>query len=175
MGKLTEEQKASIPVMKEQGMTIEAIANSLMVSQDTIVYHLYHDKYKEYYRGKHARQRAANPKLARTRSNDYFRRMVIGTIVDGKKVSLTGLSKRPHSVTCELCGKSPKKTDYHHWDNSNPNLGMWLCQRCHWFANWLELPAFLEVMEKYFNLKEAIAYSNIKKEETESDNREREI
>jgi len=34
--------------------------------------------------------------------------------------------------TCELCGKiGVKKLDYHHWDDSNPNLGLWVCYPCH--------------------------------------------
>jgi len=64
---------------------------------------------------------------------------------------LVRVTKRPYTGVCELCGKSPLRLDWHHWDNSHPEHGMWLCYgQCHIFAEKVELG----LVEKYKELKE---------------------
>ncbi|GAI02239.1 unnamed protein product, partial [marine sediment metagenome] len=53
-----------------------------------------------------------------------------------------GLSKKafPSDGNCEICN-SPldiHKIDYHHWDDNNPNLGIWVCASCDFRAEGLD-------------------------------------
>lgn len=32
---------------------------------------------------------------------------------------------------CELCGSKVERMHYHHWDDDNPSMGLWLCPRDH--------------------------------------------
>jgi len=43
-----------------------------------------------------------------------------------------GLHKRPFVIDgkCEVCNKKLIKYCYHHWDDSKPNLGVWVCVSC---------------------------------------------
>jgi len=36
--------------------------------------------------------------------------------------------------TCEMCNRPGVKLDYHHWDSSHLEWGLWLCSRCHQVA-----------------------------------------
>lgn len=50
------------------------------------------------------------------------------------------LHKRPYPLDgkCELCGIKLTKWDYHHWDDSNPSLGLWVCCGCDFLAEGLD-------------------------------------
>lgn len=56
-------------------------------------------------------------------------------MVGGRRIVI---NKRPRPDTCEVCGKAVNKLDYHHWDNNNPHLGLWLCWWCHRMAEGLD-------------------------------------
>lgn len=58
----------------------------------------------------------------------------------------------PEDDCCELCGRKTIKIDYHHWDETNLGIGMWLCYRCHIFAHGVEDGYLI----KYMELKEEI-------------------
>ncbi len=47
-----------------------------------------------------------------------------------------GLIKRPYPKqnNCELCKREIKRLVYHHWDDNNLNLGVWVCDYCHKFT-----------------------------------------
>lgn len=50
-------------------------------------------------------------------------------VVNGKH---RRINKRPRPDNkCELCNKVVERLHYHHWDDSRPELGMWVCGRCH--------------------------------------------
>jgi hypothetical protein len=44
----------------------------------------------------------------------------------------------PKDEKCEICKKNGKRLVYHHWDNDNFLKGIWICNRCHIAAHWLE-------------------------------------
>jgi len=45
------------------------------------------------------------------------------------------LSKRAYTGYCELCGKEVEShLGYHHWNDNEPSLGLWLCSPCHKWA-----------------------------------------
>lgn len=81
-------------------------------------------------------------------------------------VVLHGLNKRPYPTACELCKdavlKRPKtqRLSYHHWDDKNPNKGLWLCPTCHFIAEFLDTPEAMEIFALYTALKEAIDESH---------------
>lgn len=53
--------------------------------------------------------------------------------INGKIIN--GLNKRPCPNFCEICGKTQLfYLKYHHWDKKHPNMGIWVCQPCHSFA-----------------------------------------
>lgn len=51
-----------------------------------------------------------------------------------------GLHKRsfPLDNKCELCGEELIRYGYHHWDDNNPNLGIWVCHFCDFFIEGLD-------------------------------------
>jgi len=45
------------------------------------------------------------------------------------------LQKRPYTNYCEICGKLQlRKLKYHHWNKTNPSIGIWVCSSCHTFV-----------------------------------------
>lgn len=44
-----------------------------------------------------------------------------------------GLNKRPYpeGKGCEICQRQDKHLVYHHWNDNNPSLGLWICKICH--------------------------------------------
>lgn len=86
------------------------------------------------------------------RVNDSNRATQLSTVVNGERVVLTGLHKRPYTRICELCGKRPKsKLYYHHWLEDFPEVGLWLCYKCHGFAE--SINEGLDRIDKYKALK----------------------
>lgn len=70
-----------------------------------------------------------------------------------------GNSDRPRPESCELCGASPKKLVHHHWDDSNPKKGIWVCNRCHLVVEYYDkivAGELSEVIESYLKLKKEL-------------------
>lgn len=69
---------------------------------------------------------------------------------NNKVISL--VRKRLHPGKCELCGANYDKIklDYHHWDDETPELGIWVCYKCHRFVEGIEYGLS---SEKYMDLK----------------------
>jgi len=79
-------------------------------------------------------QRERDPEGYRKRVNEQVKRHYqhkVGTYRNGKHVYLDAPNKRPKPTHCELCGRTGSILQYHHWDDSNPSKGVWLCYRCH--------------------------------------------
>lgn len=77
-----------------------------------------------------------------------------------------GLSKRPwpKDGKCELCGKIKNRMAYHHWDNSRPSMGLWLCYNCHNIAegveNKLEMK-YLGLKKEIENIEDMLLYADV--------------
>lgn len=65
------------------------------------------------------------------RHTHWVRQNYLGQVVDGKKVYIRVVGKRAHPGTCEVCGRADRRLAYHHWDDANYSLGLWLCGACH--------------------------------------------
>ncbi|KKM73765.1 hypothetical protein LCGC14_1407150 [marine sediment metagenome] len=83
---------------------------------------------------------------------DSHRRRILGT----SSGRLTGLDKRtyPSNAACELCHHVGRQLGYHHWNDENPNLGLWLCTRCHNVAEAADDDT--SILSRYYQLKEEV-------------------
>ena len=76
----------------------------------------------------------------RNRITEYRRRTRL--TINGKDIG--GLSKRPYTKFCEICGSRKGKRGqkihlaYHHWDDNNLSKGLWVCGPCHSMAHLIE-------------------------------------
>jgi len=63
------------------------------------------------------------------------------------------INKRPYppESRCELCNKEKKKFDYHHWNDTHPEKGLWLCFRCHGLAETLDRYG-IDIARKYLKM-----------------------
>ena len=75
-------------------------------------------------------------------------------------------NKRPYpsNGACELCGEK-RRLSYHHWDNGNFKLGLWLCPHCHILAEKTEKGI---TSEKYLRLKAEMEAQELKASELRS-------
>jgi len=63
------------------------------------------------------------------------------------------VDKRPRPSTCELCkGPSIRSLSWHHWDDNHLELGLWLCHKCHLFAEACERG----ILNEYLKLKKEV-------------------
>jgi len=86
---------------------------------------------------------------------DYNRSHVIryhGYAIVGDKRSY------PPNGQCELCGEK-RRLVYHHWDNDNFKLGLWLCPHCHILAEKTEKGI---TSEKYLQLKAEVEAQEVR-------------
>lgn len=67
-----------------------------------------------------------------------------------------GLNKRPYPKDgrCEICGQKSKRLFYHHWNDENLNMGIWVCFNCHQLAELIDKNYFSKYGEKYLKTKE---------------------
>ena len=73
---------------------------------------------------------------------------------NGKQITIHGLNKRPHPGYCELCAVGNVKLNYHHWDNSDYNKGIWVCYKCHILVEMIDSGLSIkELIERYGELK----------------------
>ena len=101
--------------MKELGFSMTKIAVILGVSRLTINDHLNPESYKI--------------RLKRVRAS---RRQ---TVLDNTSLTtlpsiLKYLQRRPHAVTCGLCGAYNERLYYHYWDKDHIDIGVWVCSSC---------------------------------------------
>ena len=87
----------------------------------------------------------------------YSRTNFIGISVDGKTLRVKVTNKRPHPGVCELCGKE-LRLGYHHWDDDRINMGLWLCNYCHMFAEVVDsaIKADIDLVAAYLKMKRSV-------------------
>lgn len=99
----------------------------------------------------------SRPKLSAPSNNHSNNHL--GLIIDGKLKWIYVPNKRARPDHCELCGKTLTvkgkaiKLDYHHWDSADFSKGLWLCYRCHAFA---EASDDGVTTEQYLKIKHAV-------------------
>jgi len=82
---------------------------------------------------------------------EYRAKNYVNTTVNGKHRFLRTPYKRPKPsmMECELCGRVTDRLNYHHWDDNDPSVGLWLCFSCHMFVERLEYGE----IELYYRLR----------------------
>ena len=93
---------------------------------------------------KNALDRILSPKVHRRRMEGQRRRRIFMAriVVNGARRRVRVDGRRPKPRECELCHKIPRfgarTMHWHHWNNEHPEWGLWLCGRCHLFADMIE-------------------------------------
>jgi len=132
---LTQEQVEQALKLKEDGVKQRAIASHFGISTGTMSRYLNPERREE-----HRKHRAEN-------------NLRVKVDEKGKWIRLR-VKKRPRPDYCELCKMAPygkwKLLNWHHWNPEVPELGLWLCPPCHWFAGGVERGLSTE---RYLELK----------------------
>ena len=135
--KVSAEDARWMKKLRLDGMTIVAIAKKFSVSTVTVCDYTTPGFYEK-------RKKAARDRLRRN------------TLFTGGGMK-RGLSKREYPGKCELCGKEmPKGLAYHHWDDNNLSMGIWLCNACHRIAEFLDKAGWAGVARAYLALRKRI-------------------
>lgn len=95
-----------------------------------------------------------NKDLFRAQQTNYSRHETLNFPVNGKNFRTVGLTKRPHPGECELCGEIGRLA-YHHWNDNNLSMGIWLCFVCHRGAEFSDQKG-VDTILKYQTLKRYI-------------------
>lgn len=76
-----------------------------------------------------------------------------------------GELKREFPGFCELCGRdlSGRHKGYHHWDDSMPAMGIWVCNKCHDIAEGVEKGIVDIYLKKKGTVEKAYALEQIQK------------
>lgn len=91
------------------------------------------------------------PEITQARADstkEYYRKNYLST--GGRCIKV--LNKRPRPRICESCGL-PGRLEYHHWDEEDLSKGLWLCWRCHMFAEGVESGL---TSDSYLELKQRV-------------------
>ncbi|MBU2060034.1 MAG: hypothetical protein KKB38_20155 [Gammaproteobacteria bacterium] len=149
----------AIRQLKSSGMTLQEIGDLLGITKSEI-HLIYHsesiesrrDRLNEYAsKHYHEHSKEINKRYVEYKK-EYARKHVL--MVNGKT---TVVNKRPRpNDTCELCSRVVDRLHYHHWDDGNPHLGVWVCSSCHKLCESVESG----LHTKYLELKDAIIYDN---------------
>jgi len=94
----------------------------------------------------------------RKSSRDFHRLHNIGTVKNGKPITIKHLNKQPYPTTgkCQLCGKDRNKKGeklrlhWHHWDDNDPERGVWCCAPCHTYAGMIDKHEDKRIKANYF-------------------------
>jgi len=83
---------------------------------------------------------------------DYSRRKKLKV----KNRQIYGIDKRKETGYCEICRKIGSRLYYHHWDEKNPNRGIWICHRCHMFVEVVDDGYCETFLNRYLKLKKKV-------------------
>ena len=133
--------------LREQGVTLQKIADRYGVTRQAIYWVVRHILPPE------------NGWPSRRKSSDHlpiFDRAMWGRNYHRNHLKINGkyvyVQKRPRPDICEICGKTARKLDYHHWDDKHLEWGVWVCVRCHAKCAFVENGGY----EQYITLKKQI-------------------
>ena len=112
--KVGQETIDQIHSLRALGQSYREITSQLSISTTTVRRHVDPGFVQRKYKGEKKRRRSQ-----------------VYTIVNGKRGRYTVNNRRPRPEACELCGSVSRRLAWHHWNENNLELGMWLCGRCH--------------------------------------------
>ena len=150
---ISQEKVPRILALRRQGISYLQIAKELGVSKTTV------KRYCNPEIRQAAKERRARPEIrGRRRARERT------TKLRTKDKTFRGLNKRLWPGKCELCTVEGR-LGYHHWDDNNPSLGIWICIRCHQFVEFVEdmnSGQALPYMKRYLELKEKVSREEAK-------------
>lgn len=111
------------------------------------------NEWRKYHPEKIEASRIRNKDKERDRMREYVRKNIINTTDERGNPIRIKTSKRPHTLTCEMCHNSTKQSQYHHWDDEHPEWGIWVCCICHMFCEGIENGL---TFEQYSTLKKKV-------------------
>ncbi len=94
-------------------------------------------------------------------ARNWKRKNILGTTDENGNVLKIRCIKREYTNKCELCGKVYEPIPYHHWDDENPQWGLWLCYACHRFVEAFEKGYNDNDLNKYIELKRMVESGKI--------------
>jgi len=116
----------------------------------------YNNEHREQINKRNRKYREQHREQINKNARDNRRLHELGTS-GGKPIK--GLNKRPYSNYCEMCEKEQlRKLAYHHWNKSNPNIGIWVCLPCHFIVELIESGKIKRIKKKYFQLKKKVCH-----------------
>jgi len=107
----------------------------------------------------------AHKEVLNTRRREYFRAHALKTTLNGREITVEGLQKRPRPNECEICGRTEpeiKILQYHHWDDGNLSMGIWVCYFCHMAVTCYEKGWTDRYLTRYLAKKSEIEKSEAK-------------
>ena len=136
----------------------------MMTKEDKNKYHReWYKKNAKKVNAWHKKHRQNNKEKIRKYGVEYYKKNRDKILTYDRKHVLKGganrkhysnLNKRDYMGFCELCSKKQEYgLNYHHWDETNPSKGIWICPTCHMVCNGVEKK---EVANKYILLKSRI-------------------
>lgn len=120
----------------------------------------FRENYREGFKLGQKRWRERHPEKSRQMVKEYRkkhpevrRKWTRNHVLSTKNKQIYG-NKRPfpEDNSCELCGDEKTRLEYHHYDDNDLLKGLWLCVRCHIFAEKTDKG----LQRRYFELKETI-------------------
>jgi len=136
-GRIPPEVEARIPELRAQGKLYREIASELGISAGPVKRVLN----PKSYRRKLLRQRES-PKSRENRNEVRSRRRVftVRVTINGKRKGFQVDGRRPKPGRCEFCHEEVegRELGWHHWDDNHLEYGLWLCFKCHYFAEMVE-------------------------------------
>ncbi len=135
---------------------IKGIKSSKAVKEFVHLYKRTHsEQLAEEKRASRKKWHAEHPDYNTSYHRAYARKNKLTLHRDGKRV-VVQVRKRWRPEWCELCKEWSNRLDYHHWDDENPSLGLWLCTRCHRFAEAMDRQDRELLMDRYLFLKSRV-------------------
>ena len=156
--KMEQEVVGQIIELRRLGKSIREISSVLEVGVMTVRRYLYPEKREiEIIRTRRRRELLGLDSSWKDRRNlrqrTRRRVSVVFTTIGGRHGPFKAL-KRLRPDSCELCELPKDLLQWHHWDDSNLSLGLWLCVPCHRFAEGMDVRG---LAGKYLRLKEKIS------------------
>ncbi len=134
--------------LRKQGVTLQEIANRYRVTRQAVYWIVRHILPPEDGWPKHRKLPNLPSTFDRTKWGKSYHRNHLK--INGKYIYVL---KRPKPETCEICGKTVRKLDYHHWDDNHLAWGIWVCGHCHRHCNFVENGSY----EHYIVLKKQVS------------------
>ena len=130
--KLSSEVIDQIHSLRALGHTLKYIASKLGISGNAVCRYL-----------------SPEVMIKQTERQRERRSHRVYTTINGKTRWYKVEGRRPKPESCELCPRENLTLNWHHWDDEDLSLGMWLCWGCHRRATIIEG----DFVEKYLKLK----------------------